>query len=225
MDGFSADRATNWAASLRGFIGTQQVAVEHCEMCNAEIGERHAHLIEPESRRLLCACAACALLFDSGEATHYRRVPREVIRLRDFKLSDAQWDALLIPINMAFFFRSSPQQRVLAMYPGPAGATESTLDLAAWDDLVEANPVLEELAEDVEALLVNRVEGANEYYRVPIDRCYQLVGAIRLHWHGISGGQDAREAIRQFFSDLRQETAGASARSAALHNTGSRAHA
>jgi hypothetical protein len=91
------------------------------------------------------------------------------------------------------------------MYPGPAGATESMLDLSAWDALVCANPWLGELERDVEALLVNRIGGAREYYRVPIDRCYALVGTIRTHWHGVSGGQGSREAIQAFFARLRAE--------------------
>lgn len=206
MDTVIEHQPGNWVASLRGFLGARQAAVECCELCSAEIDHKHAHLVEPESRRLLCACTPCALLFADGEAKRYRRVPRDVARLHDFSLSDTQWDAFQIPINMAFFFYSSPEGRVLALYPGPAGATESTLDLGAWDDLAAANPLLKELGEDVEALLVNRVEGAREYYRVPIDRCYELVGLIRSHWHGLSGGEGVREAIQTMFADLRKET-------------------
>jgi len=158
--------------------------------------------------RQVHSCAACALLFDNDDADQrFRRVPRGARRLHDFALSDVQWDALLIPINMAFFYRRSPRGRVVAMYPGPAGATESTLDLGAWDELVAANPWLDDLRADVEALLVYRVGGAREYYRVPIDRCYALVGTIRTHWHGVSGGQGSREAIQAFFGALRAETA------------------
>ncbi|MGH8127159.1 MAG: DUF5947 family protein [Gammaproteobacteria bacterium] len=193
-------------ATLRDFVGPQRESVEHCELCHAEIGHEHAHLIEPENRRLLCACQACALLFDSREAKHYRRIPRTVTRLDDFELSDAEWDAFRIPINMAFFFSSSPRGRILSMYPGPAGATESTLDMKAWEALAEANPILRDLEDDVEALLVNRVQGAREYYRVPIDRCYELVGQIRKHWHGISGGDDVHETIQTFFRALDEET-------------------
>jgi hypothetical protein len=207
----SAHQARNWIGSLRQFLGPQfpgshQGAAERCELCHSEIEGRHPHLLEPQSRRLLCACPACALLFAGGAASRYRRVPSQVTRLQDFRLADAQWEALLIPINMAFFFRSSQRARVLAMYPGPGGAAESTLDLDAWDDLAETNPQLRELEEDVEALLVNRVAHAREYYRVPIDRCYELVGRIRTHWHGMSGGEGAREAIAAFFADLREET-------------------
>lgn len=195
----------NWVAALRGFLGSDEAVLEHCELCNAEIPSTHAHLVEPESRRMLCACQGCALLFDSQEAVRYRRVQRDVAPLPDFMVTDAQWEAFLIPINLAFFFRSSAHERVLAMYPGPAGATESTLDLEAWNDLEAANPTLAQLQPDIEALLVNRVLGAREYYRVPIDRCYELVGLIRNKWHGISGGDDVRETIEAFFDSLREQ--------------------
>ena len=68
-----------------------------------------------------------------------------------------QWEDLRLPIDLAFFFHSTPQGKTVACYPSPAGATESLLDLEAWDDLSRDNPVLAALAPDVEALLVNRV--------------------------------------------------------------------
>ena len=80
--------------------------------------------------------------------------------LQGFRLSDARWEDLRIPIGMAFFFRSSPAARVVAVYPSPAGATESLLDLQAWQDVVRDNPVLEGIEADTEALLVNRVGAA-----------------------------------------------------------------
>ncbi|MDB6142015.1 MAG: hypothetical protein JWP80_1059 [Pseudomonas sp.] len=196
----------DWVASLKDFVGIERKPVEHCELCYAEIGREHDHLIEPDTRRLLCACQGCALLFDSPEARRYRRVPRDAVRLQPFDLSDAQWDALRIPINLAFFVRSSPETRVLALYPGPAGAIESKLALDTWDELAADNPVLTQLRSDVEALLVNRMDGAREYYRVPIDRCYELVGLIRSHWHGLSGGQEAQAMQQGFFQRLQAET-------------------
>jgi Family of unknown function (DUF5947) len=63
--------------------------------------------------------------------------------------------------------------------------------------------VLRDLQPDVEALLVNRTKGCREYYRVPIDRCYLLVGLIRTHWRGLSGGSEAWDAIDGFFARLR----------------------
>jgi hypothetical protein len=58
-----------------------------------------------------------------------------------------------------------------------------------------------------EALLVNRIDGAREYYRVPIDRCFALVGLIRTCWRGLSGGAEAWQAIRHFFAELRSPIA------------------
>ncbi len=103
-------------------------------------------------------------------------------------MSDAQWDDLLIPISLAFFTCSSAAGRVMALYPGPAGASESSLRLDAWEEIAAANPELLDMQPDVEALLVNRVGATREYFIVPIDECYRLVGIIRMRWSGLSGG-------------------------------------
>jgi hypothetical protein len=204
MDGILQQRSVNWVAALREFVGERAAAVERCELCGTQIGQEHTHLFEPGTRHLLCTCPPCALLFASREARRYRRVPRTATRL-DLHLSDAQWECFQIPINLAFFLRSSRTGRVLAMYPGPAGATESTLDLEGWDDIAGSNQGLERLEDDVEALLVNRMNGARDCYRVPIDRCYQLVGLIRRRWHGSHGRDGPHEAIAHFFTALEKE--------------------
>lgn len=180
--------------------------VERCEMCSLELSPVHTHLVEPSSRQLMCACDACALLFDNQAETKYKRVPRRVRHLADFRLTDAQWDSLMIPIQLAFFFRSSPEGRTVAFYPSPAGATESLLTLDAWSEIVEENPALAKMEADVEALLVNRVRGAGsgEHFIVPIDECYKLVGLIRANWRGFSGGAEVWEKIENFFAALRE---------------------
>jgi hypothetical protein len=176
--------------------------VERCELCAAAIAEEHPHLIEPATRKLACACDACALLFDRQDGGRYRRVPRRIRFLEDFRLTEAQWDALMIPINMAFFFRSTPADRIVALYPSPAGPTESTLTFESWRELEEANPVLSTIEPDVEALLVQRI-GSAEYYIAPIDECYKLVGVIRARWRGLSGGAEVWAEINRFFGDLK----------------------
>ena len=102
-------------------------------------------------------------------------------------MTDSQWDGLMMPINMAFFFKSTPQGRVIALYPSPAGATESLLSFDTWEEIEIENPVLFEMEADVEALLVNRIGHSRgftdpEYYMVPIDECFKLVGLIRSRW-------------------------------------------
>jgi hypothetical protein len=192
-------------AALRGFIRPRP-KVESCELCSLPIGSEHQHLIEVQSRRLVCSCDACAILFSGQQNGRYRRVPRRIENLTDFQLTDAQWENLHLPINLAFFFFSTPAKRVVAMFPGPAGATESLLTLEAWKDLTEANPILSEFEPDVEALLVNRVAQSREYHRVPIDECYKLVGLIRMHWRGLSGGVEVWEHIARYFHELKEKS-------------------
>jgi len=202
------ERAGEAFAALRQFARRPPRRVERCELCGAELYSEHPHLIEVAQRKLLCACDACALLFSGGGGKKYKRVPRDIRLLAGFRMTDAEWDSLLIPINLAFFFQNSTNSRVSALYPSPAGATESLLPLAAWNQIVEANSTLGQLEPDVEALLVNRVghtRGASpaEYYIVPIDACYKLVGLIRMHWRGLSGGTEVWQEIGNFFSELR----------------------
>jgi len=178
-------------------------------MCSLELAREHEHLVEPTNRKLICACSACAILFEGQSGTRYKRVPREVLFLQDFQLSDAQWDGLMVPIEMAFFFKSSPQGKMVALYPSPAGPTESLLSLDTWTDIVQMNPILSGMQDDVTALLVNRVghvRGASpaEYYLVPIDECYKLVGLIRAHWRGLSGGTEVWREIGTFFAELKK---------------------
>jgi hypothetical protein len=121
-------------------------------------------------------------------------------------MTDEQWDELMIPVNMVYIFRNTLAGRAIAFYPSPAGATESLLDLQRWEGLVASNPILNELDPDVEALLINRVGIAREYYVVPIDACYQLVGLIRLSWKGLGGGEEAWKGIKDFFTDIRAKS-------------------
>jgi hypothetical protein len=189
-------------ASLRRFLRPRAVR-ERCELCDAELAPDHAHLVEVASRRLRCACEACVILFSGRGTPKYRRVPRDAWLLADFRLTGVQWEGLNLPIDLAFFLHSTPAGRVVALYPSPAGATESLPALDAWQALAADNPVLRELEPDVEALLVNRLGPVPECYRVGVDRCYELVGLIRTHWRGLSGGTAVWEEVGRFFTALK----------------------
>ena len=189
-------------------------ATEYCELCSLELYQDHSHLVELTSRQILCACEACAVLFDGKERSKFKRVPRNAIYLPGFQMMNAQWESLTIPINLAFFFHSSLEGRMVALYPSPAGAVESLLTLDTWKTIVEDNPVLRNLQSDVEALLVNRIGHADErepeYFIAPIDACYRLVGLIRMNWKGLSGGSDVWTEIGKFFGELRAKAEPAS---------------
>ena len=183
-------------------------AAAPCDLCGEPLGARHGHLVDVRAQALRCVCRACAILFDREAAGghHYRLVPERVRLLEDFRITDLDWVALRIPVDLAFFFESSAAGRVVALYPGPMGATESLLELEHWERLVAENPVLAEMEPDVEALLVDRTGGNRDGWLVPIDACYELVGLIRTRWKGLAGGQEAWEAIRSFFEGLRRRT-------------------
>jgi hypothetical protein len=176
---------------------------ERCDLCGVLVPENHQHLIEPVSRKLECVCDACAILF-SGERQKYRRVPRRVQFLPEFRMTDAEWDGLRIPIGVAFLFRNSTSNRIVALYPSPAGPVESQLTLETWEDISRANPELQPMEADVEGLLVYRVGTARQHWIVPIDECFKLIGIIRMKWKGFSGGLAVWQEIGKFLEALRQ---------------------
>jgi hypothetical protein len=200
-DSPNANPALAALASLRRFA-RRPAPRERCDLCAAEIAAEHAHLLEVAARRLVCACDPCAILFSGQGSGKYHRVPRTLQYLPDFRLDDAAWAALELPINLAFFVSGTPAGRVVARYPSPGGATESLVAPDAWQALVEDNPVLARFEPDVEALLVNRLGEARACYRAGIDECYRLVGLIRTHWKGMSGGPALWDEVGKFFARL-----------------------
>jgi hypothetical protein len=198
------------AFALLRRIARSDAPTEHCEFCNAGLDSPHRHLLEVATRRIVCACSACALRFENVIG-RWKLIPRDPRSLPGFTMSDEAWDGLALPINLAWFFRSTPAAKIIAMYPSPAGATESLLSMSSWEALVSANPPLKQMEGDVEALLANRLGTAGEYYLVPIDICYELVGTIRVHWRGLSGGEKVWKEIGRYFENLRARAGGANA--------------
>lgn len=210
MNGVTPLSQTNpWPlAVLRRAAGRQPPSPdgERCEMCAEPITSSHQHIVSLENRTLMCACRGCYLLFtDENADMRYRAVPDRYVSFPSFSLGSAQWDALEIPVGLAFLFRNSIQHRMVAFYPGPAGAAESELPLGAWDQVAAANPDLAVLRADVEALLIrmpDRQGAAVDCHLVPIDSCYELVGQMRQTWRGFDGGQDARAVMDVFFATV-----------------------
>ena len=191
-------------------------------MCAAEIPADHGHVADLEQSTLMCACRACYLLFTQSQAGRgrWRSVPDRYLSDPARPLSVADWDALEIPVGLAFFLRSShPDQEaeVTGFYPSPAGATECRLDLQAWQRIAESHPILGAAAPDVEAILIHRRDaGENslisrggagvDCFLVPIDACYELAGRMRLHWRGFDGGSEARASIDEFLEGVRSRS-------------------
>jgi hypothetical protein len=200
-------------------------ADERCEMCGERVPERHRHLVDTERRSIGCACTACALLFTRPGA-RYQTIPDRVRQDPDAPLTAAEWAELAIPVGIAFFFVNSALGHVVASYPSPAGVTECELDLAGWDRLAAAHPLLRAVTPDVEAILVvagsprlaggapvaagsgggsgGGSAGGVEAFLIPIDACYALAGGLRVHWRGFDGGAEAQRLLTDFLADIRE---------------------
>ncbi len=199
--------------TLRRFAGTVQNSgaappatkpEERCELCGIVLHPEHRHMLEMAKRKIVCACDACTTTFVPVVEGRFKVIPRDARALPDFRMSDSEWESLALPISLAFFFYNTPGKKMVAMYPSPAGATESLLPLTSWETLVANNPALRTLEPDVEALLINRVKETRAHFIVPIDKCFELVGTIRMHWRGLSGGEEVWNAIDKFFAGLKE---------------------
>jgi len=193
-----------WAGTRPPEAPTAVATSARCELCPIGIGDDHRHLLHLDERRIVCVCETCWSM-RSGDP-EFRPCGARSLILEDFVMSDHVWNAFQVPVGLAFLLRSSVSKSVIAMYPSPAGATESELEMAAWDALCEANPTLE-LEPDAEALIVNRTTRDHQYAIVPTDQCYKLVGMIKSQWEGITGGQGVDRAIAEFFDGLRARAA------------------
>jgi hypothetical protein len=177
--------------------------VEVCDVCGVTIAADHRHLLHLTERRIVCACEACWAM-RSGEGD-YRPTGNRTVWLPDLDIPDDLWAGFQIPIGLAFFMSSTVTGCVVAMYPSPAGATESELHFESWSRMTELNPVLQDLEPDIEGLIINRLSSPRMYVIAPIDRCYALTGAVKVSWEGISGGTGVEGAITRFFEDLHAE--------------------
>jgi hypothetical protein len=179
--------------------------VPTCERCGEPVPATHNHHVDLATRRLSCSCRACWLLSGATAPASVRAVPERYLQGPALQFQSAQWEALQIPVSIAFFMINSSIGRTIAFYPSPAGATESALPLTAWHDIEHTNAWVRTLVPDVEALLVRKGRDADDGcdgFIVPIDACYDLVGRIRVHWNGFSGGVAVQSEMDRFFVDI-----------------------
>ena len=163
----------------------REAELERCELCGAGIPASHSHVLELATRDVKCACRPCGLLFD--RADRMRLIGTDVFAADTV---DVPWEELRLPVDIAFFFVAGGEMK--CFYPSPMGPTECLLPVSL--DV--------RLDDDVQALLVNRVRGAHRQWIVPIDVCYELVGLIRMHWRGFTGGAEVWRELDAFWDGL-----------------------
>lgn len=207
MTADSEEGTARTLATLRKFVRRSE-AEERCDLCSEAIRAhpRHEHLLERDRQQVACSCTPCALLFPVDAERRYLRIPRDVYRLDGFVMTEDQWEDLAIPVRMAYIQLHTTSGQPRAYYPSPAGATESLLSLDGWSELVRVNPSLRRMHPGVEALLINRIGEAREHYIAPIDRCFELVALIRIHWRGLSGGQELWQRVTDYFAELSRQS-------------------
>ena len=163
----------------------REAALDQCELCGAGIPASHSHVLELATRDVKCACRPCGLLFE--RSSRMRLIPTDVYDATDV---DVPWEHLRLPVDIAFFFTVAGEWK--AYYPSPMGPTECLLPVALDIDLED----------DVQALLADRVRGAHRQWIVGIDVCYELVGLIRMHWRGFTGGTEVWRELDKFWDGL-----------------------
>src|SRR5579884_2306658 len=192
---------------LRRFLdatASREKPKQVCELCGAATGETHSHVVDVENRRLMCTCRPCYLLFthEGAGGGRFRSTAERFRKIPGWRFGGAHWEALDIPVGIAFFLKNSKQNRVAAFYPSPAGATESGISLEIWDEIVRAVPEIASLQADIEALLICKRREGTEAWMAPVDACYELVGRIRGRWRGFDGGTEVWAEIDAFLAGL-----------------------
>ncbi|HEX3597373.1 MAG TPA: DUF5947 family protein [Polyangiaceae bacterium] len=165
-------------SALRRFAAREGTG-PRCDLCSAPLGDAHAHLFEPEPRRVACACAACALLFSDATAGRYRRLHSRATRVPSATLMEDDFRDLELPVRLAFLSPSAVHDQVFAVYPNAAGATESVVPRPAWRALLARTPALAAMTEDTEGLLIDHLGGRSRCFVASLDVCYEFVGLLR----------------------------------------------
>ena len=96
---------------------------ERCDMCATPLDGGHPHVVDLQTRQLMCACRACYLLFtDSGAHLRYRAVPDRHLSFPGPVVDERSWDELQIPVGLAFLF-ALVMAANLAMFLDAPGTT------------------------------------------------------------------------------------------------------
>jgi hypothetical protein len=150
-------------------------------------------LLDPQARRVVCACLACSLLFPPDNTGTYRRIVPCQVPLPDVGLDEARWNALGIPVRLVFVVASAVHRCVFALYPNAGGMTETVVASDAWDAFVRAYPELAQIEPDVQGVLIDGISDPCQCYRASIDVCHRLAGLMQ----GKNGRSTASAQLRK----------------------------
>jgi len=200
--------------ALRRLRDGRAGAEERCELCGEPFGRGHGHLLELPGRQLRCCCRACRLLFEhpGAGAGRLRTIPPGVRPFAD-AVAGSWWTRLGVPVGVAFVVVADDGQPS-AGFPGAAGTAWAELDRVTWAAFGEAHPEAAGLLAEVQAVLIHLPSSSNrrsgglgvgdrgQGWIVPVDTCFELVGALRQAWRGFDGGPEAGAVLDRFLGRL-----------------------
>ena len=118
---------------------------------------------------------------------------------RTSRWTAAAWDALQIPVGLAFFFRNSALDRTVAFYPGPGRchrvrAGPGRLERSSRRRSAGRPAGRRRRGAAGAGARTTSATAARVCHLVPIDACYEFVGRLRMLWRGFDGGSRTRAA-------------------------------
>ena len=90
---------------------------------------------------------------------------------------------------------------VAAFYPEPDGRDRVAARARRVGELERATRCWRRSSRTSRRCSSTAPSGAREHWLVPIDDCFRLVGLIRTHWRGLTGGREVWAGDRGFFED------------------------
>ena len=95
---------------------------ERCEMCAEPIADEHAHVVNVESRALLCTCRACYAAVHAADARAASTAPcRTATCAPSATARRAIWDELQIPVGSRSSSTTRALGRIVGVLPEPGG--------------------------------------------------------------------------------------------------------
>ena len=178
--------------------------------CAAEpIPEAHQHVVDLESRAMMCTCRPCYLLFtDSDAHLRYRSVPDRYFSFADFELGPGPVGRAGNPGGPGILlpqFQARPDGRLLSRArpapPSPNFRWTPGRRAGGQPGPRRARPGHGGPADPRPPA---RTGPPADCHLVPVDACYELVGRLRRVWRGFDGGQEARDGARRASSPDQQ---------------------
>ena len=182
----------------------KRVPEESCDLCSAPLDSKACPPSRRRATQVMCACTPCAVLF-TDSMTRFRGISSADVRhLPDCCLTHEDLGGVGYSDQSCFCVSFQRDRADDCLISKPWGRNRASLPADVWEEIVTHEPRLAKMQDDVQAFLVNRLAEPYQYYMAPIDKCFELVGTVRLYWKGFTGGTESGNRSRTCLLDSRQ---------------------